>query len=346
LLRAATRFAPRGDTPLPDLRKCRRILVTAVNFRLGNTILATAGVSALLEALPGVEIDFLGGPAAGAVFGAFPLRRVLRVSRRDALSPLRLARLVRELRRARYDAALHLSTATGSLGAFLTGASGAPHRIGCRRGDGNVYFTSTLESPRSRHKVDQLRELLAGLGIRSDAERTWIFTAAEREWAAAFLDKALGEGHAPAVACFVGARDRKGKGWALENFAAVAKGIREHGLHPVLFLGPEEAARAAGIRAALEPALEVAEPDVRKVAALVGACAAALTPDAGPMHLALATGTRTLAVFRKANHERWGPRPPRGRVHYDPAGCDAGGALAALLSLVAESRAEPAGAAG
>lgn len=340
LLGAATRFSPRGDAPLPDLRKCRRVLLVAVNFRLGNTILATAGVSALLEALPGVELDFVGGPAAAAVFASFPLRRVRVVARRDVLSPLRLARLVRELRGSGYDAAIHLSTATSSLGAFLTGVSGGTHRIGCRRGERNAYFTSALESPRSRHKLDQMREYLARLGVRSEAERTWIFTCAEREWAGAFLEKALGEGHAPALAFFVGARDAKGKGWAIENFAALADGVRERGFHPVVFLGPEEAARASEIRAALGRALYVEEPDVRKVAALVAACTAALTPDAGPMHLALAAGTRTVAVFRKPNHERWGPRPPRGHVHFDPGGDDAAGALAVLLSLAAEPRPE------
>ena len=333
VLRAATRFTPRGDAPLPDLRKCRRVLAVSVNFRLGNTILATVGVAALLEALPGVELDFLGGPSAAAVFASFPLRRVRVVSRRDLFSPLRLARLVRELRRERYDAALHLSTATGSFGAFLTGVSGAPHRVGCLRRGGNVYFTSTLPSPRSRHKVDQVHELLAGLGIRSDAERTWIFSDAERGWAEVCLDEALGRGRGPALAFFVGARERKGKGWPLQHFAALAEGVRRRGLHPVVFLGPEEAARAAEIRSALGSALYVQEPDVRKVAALVGACAAALTPDAGPMHLAIAVGTPTLAVFRKSNHERWGPRPPHGRVHHDPEGTDPAGALEALLSL-------------
>jgi ADP-heptose:LPS heptosyltransferase len=339
LLRAATRFAPRGDVPPPDLQKCRRVLAVAVNFRLGNTILATTGVAALVEALPGVELDFLGGPSAAAVFAGFPLHRVRGVSRRDLFSPLRLVRLVRELHRARYDAALHLSSSTGSFGAFLTGVSGARHRIGCRRRDGNVWFTSAVEPPRSRHKVDQLRELLATLGIRSEAERTWIFSGAERREAEARLDRALGPGHPPAVAIFVGARERKGKGWALHNFASVLEGLRERGLRPVVFLGPEESARAGGIRSALGPALYVEEPDVRRVAALVGACAAALTPDAGPMHLAIAAGTPTVAIFRKPNHERWGPRPPHGRVHYDPGGDDPAGALAALLELAARPRA-------
>jgi heptosyltransferase-2/heptosyltransferase-3 len=190
--------------------------------------------------------------------------------------------------------------------------------------------------------VDQLRELLAMLGIRSAAERTWIVSGAERREAEARLDRALGADRPPALAFFVGGRERKGKGWALRNFASVLEGVRERGFEPVVFLGPEESARAGEIRSALGPALYVEERDVRQVAALVGACVAALTPDAGPMHLAIAAGTPTVAVFRKPNHDRWGPRPPHGRVHFDPRDDDPAGALAALLELAARPRAKAA----
>jgi ADP-heptose:LPS heptosyltransferase len=101
----------------------------------------------------------------------------------------------------------------------------------------------------------------------------------------------------------------------------------------LVFLGPEERAREAEIRAALGPAHYVDEPDLRKVAALLAACRAVLTPDAGPMHLAVASGAPTVAVFVRRNFERWGPRPPRGRVVYDPDGSRASEVLDALRKL-------------
>jgi ADP-heptose:LPS heptosyltransferase len=56
------------------------------------------------------------------------------------------------------------------------------------------------------------------------------------------------------------------------------------------------------------------------------------------MHLAVAVGAPTVAVFVRANHDRWGPRPPRGTVVYDPDGSRAGEALDALLKLCAGAR--------
>jgi ADP-heptose:LPS heptosyltransferase len=333
LLRALARVTPDGGAPLPDLRACRRILLVCVNQRLGNTLLATAPVGALAEALPGVALDFVGGPLAPAVLAGLGVGRVYTVARSDSWKPWRLLRLVRELRRERYDAAIHLSTATGSLGALLVAACGAPHRIGVRRPDGNVFFTSAVEAPQETHKVDQLLALLAQLGIEGRGERRLALGADERAAAAKILDERFGLAAGSPVAIFVGSRARKGKAWPLPAFGQVAAGLRDQQIPLLAFLGPEERAREAEIRAALGPAHYVDEPDLRKVAALLAACRGVLTPDAGPMHLAVASGAPTVAVFVRRNFERWGPRPPRGRVVYDPDGSRAGEVLDALRKL-------------
>jgi len=327
LLRAAAPWAPAGDAPLPKLADLGRVLLVHVNFRLGNTLLATPAVAALAEACPATRFDFVGGPAAPQILRGHRLERVLAVSRRELGRPLRLASLVRELRRARYDAAVHLSPATSSLGGFLVWASGAAHRIGCRRAQGNVYFTSTVATPRARHKVDRVREYLASIGIPAHHERELVLGADEIAWAEA----ALREG--PRFGVFVGARARKGKTWPLASAAATVAALREDGLHPVVFIGPEEASRAGEIRRALAPAAFVREPDVRRVAALLSRCTVVLTPDAGPMHLAIAAGAPTVAVFRKANADRWGPRPPHGEAVLDPDGTDVAAVVAALRRL-------------
>lgn len=314
LLRAAAPWAPAGDAPLPKLGDLGRVLLVHVNFRLGNTLLATPAVAALAEACPDTRFDFVGGPAAPVVLRGQRIERVFALSRGEVGRPLRLARLIRELRRGRYDAAVHLGPATSSLGGFLVWASGAPHRVGCRRAQGNVYFTSTVPTPRARNKVDRMREYVGSLGVPARYERNLVLAPEEAAWA----EDALGA--RPAVGVFVGARARKGKGWPLASAAAVVAALRADGLHPVVFIGPEEAPRAEEIRAALAPARFVREPDVRRVAALLSRCAVVVTPDAGPMHLAIAAGAPTVAVFRKANADRWGPRPPHGTAIVDADG--------------------------
>lgn len=317
ILRLAAPLSATGDAPVPDLSALERVLLVYLNFRLGNTILATAGVAALTESCPRTRFDFLGGPAAPAVMQGQRLERIWALSRTDVGVPHRLAQIVAELRRQQYAAAVHLSLATSSLGGLLVCTSGARHRIGCRRRQGNVYFTSAVEPSGARHKVDRLREYVARLGIQSDHERRMALAQEEREWAASRL---AGQRQAPIVGMFVGGRVRKGKGWPLETAAGVAARLRRDGLWPLVFIGPEERTRAREIRAAMTPALFVDEPDVRRVAALLSCCVAAVTPDAGPMHLAVASGVPTVAVFRQPDADRWGPRAPHGESILDPDG--------------------------
>lgn len=331
-LRRASQYAPDGDETLPDLPRLRRVLLVALNFRLGNTLVTTPGVAALREAMPDVEIDFLGGPGAAQIFEGFGLRKIFALQRADVYTPLGLWRTVRRLRRQRYDAAIHVSMATGSIGAALMLFSGARHRIGCRRGEGNVFFTSTVEPPWVGHKVDRMRAYMGQLGVSCEQERTMVVSHEEALRASAFLADELGA-DARAIALFVGARTSKGKDWSLDVIGRIAERLREAGFRPVVFIGPEEKKAESEIRAALGEAVYLEEPNLRRVAAILSRCAAVLTPDAGPMHLSIAAGAPTVALFRKPNHERWGPRPPEGEVVFDPDGQDADAAIAAVVRL-------------
>ncbi len=323
--------APDGDAPPPDLKAARRILLVLVNFRLGNNVMVTPAVRALCDALDGATLDFLGGPAARSLLAGFPLRTIHVIERSDLWRPWRLLRRLRALRRERYDVAIHLADASTSLGALLTYLSGAPQRIGSARRDRNFFFTTAIPSS-GGHKVDQTNAFVRALGVVATSERTLALAAGERERARAWLRERAGDCGAP-VALFVGAREHKGKGWTLGAMAAIAEGLRARGFRLLVVLGPEELPELAEIRAALGDATYAHGLSVREVAALLSHCAAVVTPDAGPMHLAIASGAPTVALFRKRNFARWGPRPPQGAVVFDPAGGEVMRVLEAVQGL-------------
>jgi ADP-heptose:LPS heptosyltransferase len=319
LLRLLSPLAPRGDAPPPDLREAKRVLLVLVNFRLGNTLLATPAVNAVVRAFPGAEIAFLGGPAAPAVLQGFKLARIHVVRRSHAWLPHRMAALLREIRAARYDVAIHLGGSAISLGAQLTGWSGAPQRVGCRGRSGSLFFTTAREPSAARHKLDALGDLLSALGVGPLGERCLALSDDERADAARWLAAHFGSGHAAPVAFFAGGRDYKGKSWSRDALAAVAARLRERGIPVLLILGPEERAEAPALVAAFAGAGILADAPLRQVAASCAACRAVVSPDSGPMHLAVASGAPTVALFRKPNHDRWGPRPPH-RIVVDPEG--------------------------
>ena len=329
-LRLASALSPRGDDPLPDFAALKRVLLVYVNWRLGNNLLVTPAVGAFTEAFPAVHFDFLGGPFAPPVLDGYRLGRVTEIGRRHVFSPPHLVSLVRRLRREAYDAVVHLHSSTGTIGAFFTGMSKAPVRIGCRRPGGNVYFTSTVAMPTALHKVDRMNEYLASLGVPSRREREMRIRPEEAASAEALLSERTAAPRASRVAIFLSGRQRKSKAWDLDFYAEVLRALRARNVTPVVVLGPEERGREEEVGRALGDAVYVSRLPIRAVAAIVQRCGAAVSPDSGPMHLAVAVGTPTVALFRARDFDQWGPREPLGRVVFDPAGRDVEGTLAAL----------------
>jgi ADP-heptose:LPS heptosyltransferase len=183
---------------------------------------------------------------------------------------------------------------------------------------GNLFFTSALAASAARHKLDAIADLLAPLGIRATGERRVEIAAGERAEAARVLAE-LGLADAPPVALFTAGRDYKGKSWSREALAQIAARLRTEGMGAFLILGPEERAEASAIARAFAGTPLLADAPLRTVAAVCAACRAVVTPDSGPMHLAIASGAPTVALFRKPNFDRWGPRPPHCIV-VDPEG--------------------------
>jgi heptosyltransferase I len=339
LFRLASRWLPAPEPlPLPDLAGLERVLLVHVSQRIGNTILVTPGLDALLERMRNARVVFVGGAQARAVLEGYDLERIEVWSRSDTMRPWRFLRLLRRLRAERFDAAIHLGTSTRSIGPLIVGFSGATHRIGRQRERGGIFFTTPLARPAARHKVDAALETLGSLGVPATGERRMLLRADETAAAEAHLRGGIGADFERPVGLFVGGRARKGKDWSLSSFSAVAKGVRARGIPLVVLLGPEERARAEQIRRAIGEAVYVEGEGLRVTAAIVACCGAVLSPDAGPMHLSIAAGAPTAAVFRKSNFDRWGPRLPHGEVIYDPEGTGARSALETLLRLYDEPR--------
>ena len=328
-LRGLAGFAPAGDAPAPDLRRCRRVLLVLVNFRLGNTLLGTSAAEAVARALPDCRVGFLGGPAAPVLLAAAPIARVHVFAPGDRWRPWRWLALVRALRRERYEVALHLGSSPTALGALLLRLSGAPERVGWRGRRGNLFYTSGIPPSDARHKLDALSDLLRAVGLDVAVERRLSLRADERERAAAFLAARLPAGSGAPVTLFSGGRIRKGKAWPLAGLAEIARRLRERGVPLVAVLGPDERARWPEIRAALGAAHYLEVPPLRELAALCARSRAVVVPDSGPMHLAIASGAPVIALFRRANHTRWGPRPP-GEAIVDAEGREVEAVLRAL----------------
>lgn len=194
---------------------------------------------------------------------------------------------------------------------LITGFAKAPVKLGfdrARARDLNWLFTTHRIPPHTgQHVQDQYYEFLTALGVPygppqwnlgpwNDEERAW-----QREFLAGF-DRPI----APIVV----ATSKPEKDWDADRWAAVAAALwHDFGLQPVLVGGTSEREqRAAAVILAKAPmARSALGSGLRRLSAILDGAALALSPDTGPLHMAIALRTPVVSLLGYTNPKRVGP---------------------------------------
>lgn len=317
-----------SNVALADLRDVRSILLVRPNFRLGNALITSPLIAALRERFPGARIDYLGGEGTLAVLDGLPIDDRMPMSRGFVLRPWRFVALFLELRRRRYDLAIE-----GAMGSFSGGLyvwlSGARHRLGVPRRNERFLDVRLPPTPVA-HAYDGPVAFAAHLGVTCADRPAYVVSPDERLRALKLLEgRALAapDGHAPPfVAFFVGGHGAKR--WPAERWIDLASRVAADGVRVALFAGPEEAAGVPALRRALDGRAAVVEPQpLRTFAAVLGTAALVVTPDSGPMHLAVAAGTPVVAVLASRGSTFFRPRGPADVALVEPSVDDVYAAL-------------------
>jgi heptosyltransferase-3 len=285
-----------------------RILVIRVDERVGNVLLTTPLLRALRTALPNAAVHALVAASKARILSG--LVDVVPFEKKDLWRhPLRFVRLLWRLRRGGYDAVLdashwhHFSFTS----ALLMGVVGAPLRITHARGPAAAFATHAVAPPQTPEwEVATKLRLLAPLGVPVPAP-TALETGLGQGDAAAAMERWLAErGVSPGrvVGLAPGARKPDHRA-PIGLFTALGRLARDAGYEPVVLWGPGEEALAESVRAGCD-GLVAPPTDLDQLAALMRACRVVVANDTGPMHLAVACGAQTLALFRGAEPIRWG----------------------------------------
>ncbi|HET6929937.1 MAG TPA: glycosyltransferase family 9 protein, partial [Candidatus Acidoferrum sp.] len=113
----------------------------------------------------------------------------------------------------------------------------------------------------------------------------------------------------------------RSKCWPPERFGELCQKIREQlNLRCVINYGPGEETLAAAVKSAsgdADPFLY--DGELGPLMALLQGARCIVGGDTGPLHLAIALGTKPVAIFGPTNPARNGPYPPQPFVLRDPA---------------------------
>ena len=300
-------------------RGARRLVVVDLGF-LGDTVHLIPPLWDLRLQYPGAEIHVVTTPLGAAVLTlARCVDRVWTVQlggpKRPALQRLKEQyQLIRSLRQQRFDLAINFTGADRTL--ILMGLIGARH--GMARMPDRWHFWNPLllqhwvPQPDRRQSVfDQRRAVLAACGIPVEGPPRFDLRISDeaRHWATAIPAGALHLSLSASTPL---------KEWALDRWIELGRrltaGPRQVRLVVTCGSNDREKSRVREFIEKVGPdqITEVVLPTLDQFAALLGRCRVHIGSDSGPLHLAMALGIPTIALFRNYfGIEEWLPRGPQ-----------------------------------
>jgi len=287
-------------------------LVVQTSF-LGDLVLTTPLLASLADRGP---VDVVTTPAGAPLLANHPaVRAVIVYDKRRADSGLGgLWRLARRLRAAGYDSAY---MAQGSMrSAALARLAGVPEVVGFDTSAGKWLYTRRVRYAKDRHHAERLASLASPLGEppAAGSVRPRLYPGETERAAVEALLRDVPRDGAPYLALAPGSIWGT-KRWP--HYAALAKRLAP--VYRIIVVGgPDDAALAAEIGAAAGAERIVdatGKLSLLASAALLARCAALVTNDSAPQHLASAVGTPTLSIFGPTVPEfGFGPLAPRHRT--------------------------------
>ncbi len=318
-----------------------RVLLVRHDDRIGNLVLMKPLLEGIRQIWPDAETGVLIGPRFAQIYQEEPeIDRLWIVQKKRILrNPFLLMRLIRELRRFEYDIAIDCSHmhSFSLTGAMLTKLSGAPVRVAYDRGRADDFCNLLVDPLRAEHHESEvLLNLLRPFTVElPEALMKLHLSPEEHDWA----EKMRAE-------CGVGARGvllgihvggRGAKKWPIERYITLIERILElYKLQITVICGPGEVEEARQIRQELVERVRVIEDlGLRQMMSLIAHCDFFISPDTGPMHLAVAFGVPTAALFLEDSFKRYGPLGSGNRIVRVTADSGEDEALAAFAELVA-----------
>ncbi|MCO8122071.1 glycosyltransferase family 9 protein [Stieleria sp. TO1_6] len=275
-----------------------RFLISRMSA-IGDTILTLPVACALRDRFPKSHISWIVEEKSAPVVRRHSAVDDLIVLERSWFtSPSRLRNARQQLRDLRCDVSIDCQGMTkSSLACYL---SGAQHRIGYAGKNARElsrWFSNIQVKPVFHHLTDRSLELLTPLGIHSPAVR-WDLPVSgpAQSWARRYRSTVS----APRVAILNPGATWHSKRWLPERFGATARYLYDrYGYTSIAVWGTSlDRSMAMDIVSSSNgTAILAPETDLQHLAALIGTADLFISNDTGPLHMAVAVGTRTIGLY-------------------------------------------------
>jgi ADP-heptose:LPS heptosyltransferase len=306
------RLVGRRGPLVVDRASIRSVLILRLD-RIGDVLLSLPAIAELRAALPDAHIRLAVGRWSESIVRGAPVDEVLvwsapwvGRSAEGAETTLALARQARALRPAGLDLALDLQ---GDVRAsFLMRLTGARLRAGYANTGGGWLLTHVIPLDETVSWIEQNRRAVeTALGPPIERVTVDPLTAADRDFARR-VGEALDLGARRPLVGLHPSGGRRVKQWDLARWAEVAARLqREFGAMILVTGSMADRPLADALARQLEvPPLDITgRLGVRETMALIETMDLFLSSDTGPMHMACAVDTPSVAIFGPSDPVRF-----------------------------------------
>jgi len=303
------------------LMKLDKILLIGLNG-IGDLLMATPLIRTLRENLPESKISIMVAAHRGTdeVIKYNPcIDEVIVYVPEKYRGILGKVRLVREIRKKGFHAAIVLYPSYRTGFSFIIWLSNIPLRIGHITQDSifkrrwENFYNRPLKIKNSWHHIDfnlELASFLLGKKVSCSRGPEIYLSEEEKEWSRDFLDKHGVRPEDKLCGFHPGSHPEfKLKRWPKDWFIFLSQRLVEDGYKILLFGSKEEEELLRKISDKIvPPAITVQGLNILKVAALVAGCSLFVANDSGLMHMASALNVPLVALIGPSNPAKIGPR--------------------------------------
>ena len=275
---------------------------------MGDCLLLTGPVRAIKEEFPQFRISVLVDSRFADCFDGNPDFDEVIVSRNKIATAARLI-----LRR--FDVIINLHGGPTSL-IYSMLATGK--RIGAKQFQSSWLYHGLMPQPDPAvHTVESTMAAFHWMGIRHEKPPALRYEVHSSE-ALRIREKLAGRPYVVIHPASVMATKR----WEAERFGKVARSVAQRNFRVVMVAGPGEESFAGRAAREINGALIMLGLGIPELAELIRGARLYIGNDSGPMHLAAAVGTPTIAVWGSSDSRRWHPWSVDHRVVQNPFECN------------------------
>lgn len=306
-----------SNEPRPvDLKNISKILVIRLG-PFGDVLLTTSYFESLKKHFPHTELHYLmKEPYHKAVLHHPFIDRLITIPKSKGIAYYtQRVKTIKQLRKEKYDLVIDQQGKPSSQ--IFTWLSGAPIRLGFSHTRFHQAYNVKSSRGPVRYSASAKFDILKPLNI---PEQPYMIYFHISQSAQEYIDTWLREQNIfPEQVILVSPGSPvPRKKWRAENYARLCDLIvQKLGFRIVLLWAPGEKEDCLNIQKMMESPAVLAPPtSLEQAAAFLRRCRLLLCNDGGLNHLAVATGTTTLAIFGNEDPQFWSPATVFGHHHH------------------------------